>query len=85
MKILKGVVYNNKMNKTLKVYIEKKIKHPKYKKYIKKKTAFFVHDEKNTCLPGDLILFKEIAQISKKKKWDLISILKRNENDSNAN
>lgn len=84
MSLLNGVVYSNKMNKTIIVKIWKKIEHKKYKKHISKYIKYFVHDENNTCQPGDLISFKEVAQISKKKKWILNSILKRYKNDSNA-
>ena len=85
MKLLKGFVFSNKMNKTVVVRISKKIKHKKYKKYINKYSKYFIHDEKNSCNIGDLISFQEVAKISKKKNWILISILKRGQNDSNAN
>ena len=78
MIVLSGNVYSNKMNKTIVVKIARKVKHAKYKKYINKSTSYFIHDENNSCKPGDLITFKETAQISKKKKWVLDSITKRN-------
>ncbi|MCB1711773.1 MAG: 30S ribosomal protein S17, partial [Candidatus Riesia sp.] len=69
MIVLSGNVYSNKMNKTIIVKISRKVKHKKYKKYINKSTSYFIHDENNSCKNGDLITFKETAQISKKKKW----------------
>lgn len=78
MIVLSGNVYSNKMNKTIIVKISRKVKHKKYKKYINKSTSYFIHDENNSCKNGDLITFKETAQISKKKKWVLHSITKRN-------
>lgn len=77
MKLLKGLVYKNKMDKTVIVKISKKKKHKKYKKYINKITKYFIHDEKNECNQGDLISFKESSQISKKKKWILQDIIKK--------
>jgi small subunit ribosomal protein S17 len=77
MNLLTGIVYSKKMNKTVIVQITKKNKHTKYKKYINKNVKYFVHDENNICNQGDLISFNEVAQISKKKKWKLNSILKK--------
>ena len=74
MNILNGIVSNNKMDKTLTVKIEKKIKDKKYKKYIKTHTKYFIHDENNKCKIGDHIVFCEGRHISKKKKWMLMSI-----------
>ena len=71
MSLLTGIVYSNKMNKTILVKIWKKIKHKKYKKYVSKYIKYFVHDENNSCHPGDLISFKEVVKISKKKKLDI--------------
>lgn len=84
MKILSGKVYSNKMHKTIIVKIIHKVKHAKYKKYINKYTKYFIHDEENKCNIGDLITFKETTQLSKKKKWLLLNII-RTKNDTNAN
>ncbi|XZR53114.1 MAG: 30S ribosomal protein S17 [Enterobacteriaceae bacterium] len=77
-KILKGLVINNKMLKTIVVIIEYKIKHPIYKKFIKRSTKFYVHDENNECNVGDIIKFKEINPLSKTKFWVLVNIIKKN-------
>ena len=80
-----GIVISNKMNKTIVVKIERKVKHKKYKKLINRYTKFFVHDENNECNIGDKISFMEVAPISKKKNWLLCNIHKSRENyDSNA-
>jgi len=83
---LNGIVISNKMNKTLVVKAQKTVKHPKYKKLVKRYTKFFVHDENNECAIGDLVFFKEVAPISKKKHWILCSVYKKEGNsyDSNA-
>mgnify|MGYP002711987554 CR=1 FL=1 len=84
-KNINGVVLSNKMNKTLVVKVERKVKHRKYKKIIKRYTKFFVHDENNECKIGDLISFKEVAPISKKKNWILSRINKIGQkHDTNA-
>ncbi|WMC18771.1 MAG: 30S ribosomal protein S17 [Enterobacteriaceae bacterium PSpicST2] len=76
-KILKGTVISNKMVKSVIVTIEYKIKHILYRKFIKKTTKFYVHDENNKCNIGDIIEFKETNPISKKKFWILLRILKK--------
>ncbi|WP_343153537.1 30S ribosomal protein S17 [Buchnera aphidicola (Mindarus keteleerifoliae)] len=76
-KILKGCVISNKMNKTIVVVIERIIKHPLYKKFIKKTTKLHVHDKKDECLIGDIVEIQECKPISKTKNWILINIVKR--------
>jgi small subunit ribosomal protein S17 len=66
-KLLEGKVVSDKMNKTVIAITYKKIKHKKYHKFIKKSTKYFVHDDKNECKIDDIIFFKEVAPISKKK------------------
>lgn len=84
-KNITGIVLSNKMDKTLVVKVERKITHKKYKKLTKSYTKFFVHDAKNECKIGDIISFKEVAPISKKKNWSLCYIHKIEKNyDSNA-
>ncbi|NIG99339.1 MAG: 30S ribosomal protein S17 [Buchnera aphidicola (Periphyllus acericola)] len=76
-KFLKGYVISNKMQKSIVVLVERFIKHPMYKKFVKKKTKFHVHDEYNKCSIGDIVLIKENRPISKKKSWILVDILKK--------
>ncbi len=70
--ILKGIVISDKMNKTILVRIERKVRHKKYKKIVRRYTKYFVHDECNKCKVGDIVTFKEVAPISKNKNWILI-------------
>lgn len=76
-KKLVGVVFSKKMNKTIIVKITKMMQHKKYKKFIKKTTKYFVHDENNLCKEGDKIIFKKTAPISKNKHWSLISKIEK--------
>lgn len=74
-KILQGIVKSNKMIKTAVVEINRLIKHKLYKKRIKVSSKIFVHDKKNECKIGDLVLIKMCRPISKKKSFILVSIL----------
>ncbi|MCM0158243.1 30S ribosomal protein S17 [Candidatus Nardonella dryophthoridicola] len=65
--IKQGYVLKNKMNKTIIVVVNRLVKHKIYKKIIKKKTKFYVHDEKNICNVGDIVTIKEHRPISKTK------------------
>jgi len=76
VRTLKGRVTSNKMNKSAVVTIERFIKHPIYKKFIKKTTKLHVHDENNSCSIGDEIEIRESRPISKTKSWTLVRILK---------
>ena len=72
-----GVVVSNKMSKSVVVAVERKVKHPKYGKFIKKTTKFMAHDEKNECGIGDLVTIAETRPISKSKNWRLKAILEK--------
>ncbi|QQR97998.1 MAG: 30S ribosomal protein S17 [Sphingobacteriales bacterium] len=72
-----GVVKSNKMDKTITVKIERKIKHPKYGKFLKKTKSFHAHDENNECNPGDTVKIMETRPLSKTKRWRLVEILER--------
>ncbi|CAL4323815.1 30S ribosomal protein S17 [Buchnera aphidicola] len=77
-KFLQGYVKSNSMKKTITVIIERFIKHPIYKKFIKKRTKLHVHDEKNQCSVGDKVLVRECRPISKTKSWILVEVIKKN-------
>ena len=64
-----GLVKSNKMDKTIVVSVERKVKHPKYGKFVKKTTTFFAHDEKNDCGIGDTVMISESRPMSKNKRW----------------
>ena len=72
-----GTVVSNKMNKTIVVLIERKVKHPLYGKYIKRSSKMHAHDEANSCQIGDQVQIKQSRPISKKKHWILEKILKK--------
>jgi small subunit ribosomal protein S17 len=73
--ILFGEVVSDKMDKTVVVLIERKVKHPVYGKYIRKSSRLFVHDENNQAVEGKMIKFKACKPYSKKKTWRLIEVL----------
>ena len=72
-----GVVVSNKMNKSIVVAVERKVKHAKYGKLIKETTKFMAHDEKNEGGIGDLVLITETRPISKNKCWRLTKVLEK--------
>ena len=72
-----GVVVSNKMDKSIVVMVERKVKHPKYGKFVKKSTKFMAHDEKNECNIGDTVKIMETRPLSKNKCWRLVEIIER--------
>lgn len=74
---LTGRVVSNKMNKTISILIETKVAHPKYGKYITRRSKVFAHDENNTCQIGDKVLVQEHRPLSKHKNWILIEVLEK--------
>ena len=72
-----GLVISNKMDKTFRVYVERKVKHPKYEKFVKKSSKFMAHDEKNECNMGDVVKIMETRPLSKSKCWRLVEIIER--------
>ena len=73
--ILTGQVVSDKMDKTASVLIYNLVKHPKYKKYVKKTSVFKVHDEKNQAKTGDKVRIFETKALSKTKRWKLLELL----------
>ncbi len=72
-----GIVVSNKMEKSVSVLVERKVKHPKYGKFVKKSTKFMAHDEKNECGIGDTVRIMETRPLSKNKRWRLVEIIER--------
>ena len=72
-----GVVVSNKMEKSIVVLVERKVKHPKYGKFVKKSTKFMAHDENNECNIGDTVRIMETRPLSKNKCWRLVEIIER--------
>ena len=72
-----GVVSSNKMDKTVTVAVERKVKHPIYGKFVKKTTRFHAHDEKNECSIGDVVKIMETRPLSKTKRWRLVEVVEK--------
>ena len=77
LKTLTGVVISNSGNKSVNIAVDYKIKHPKYGKYIKRRTKIGVHDEHNQSGVGDVIEIAECRPLSKTKSWRLVKVLKK--------
>ena len=76
-KVLVGRVVSDKMDKTIVVAIEDSVKHPLYKKIIKRTVKFKAHDEKNECKAGDRVRIMETRPLSKDKRWRLVEIIEK--------
>ena len=72
-----GLVVSNKMDKTVTVTVERKVKHPIYGKFVKKTTKFHAHDEKNEASIGDIVRIMETRPLSKTKRWRLVEVLEK--------
>ena len=76
-RLIEGRVVSDKMDKSCVVMVERKVKHPLYKKYIRRRTRVHVHDETNECKEGDTVSIVECRPISKLKSWRLDKVLER--------
>jgi len=72
-----GRVISNKMNKSITVEVERRVKHPIYGKFIRRSTKLHVHDPDNTCQEGDKVTISECRPISKTKNWQLVEVVER--------
>ena len=72
-----GVVTSNKMEKSIVVSIERKVKHALYGKFLKKTSKFVAHDEENSCKEGDTVRIMGTRPLSKNKNWRLAEIIER--------
>ena len=75
--VREGVVYSNKMDKSITVAVKWKEKHPMYGKFVNKTKKFHAHDEKNECNIGDTVRIMETRPLSKTKRWRLVEIIER--------
>lgn len=71
------MVVSNKMDKSVVVAVQRKVKHPIYGKFVKKTTKFVAHDEKNECSEGDKVRIMETRPLSKLKRWRLVEIVEK--------
>ena len=76
-KVREGLVVSNKMEKSIVVSVERRLKHPKYGKFLKRTTKLMAHDEKNDCRIGDKVRIMETRPLSKNKCWRLVEIIER--------
>lgn len=78
-RVLTGRVSSNKGDKTITVTIERRVRHPLYKKYVRRSSKVRAHDEANVCNEGDVVTICQCRPISKTKAWKLVEIVTRNE------
>ena len=76
---LQGVVISDKMDKSITVQVERRVKHPLYKKFISRSTKFHAHDENNDCREGDKVVIQQCKPMSKTKNWRLVEVVQRAE------
>ncbi|MGM0430340.1 MAG: 30S ribosomal protein S17 [Pseudomonadota bacterium] len=77
VRTLQGKVVSDKMDKTITVAVERRVKHPVYGKYITRTTKVHAHDEENQCKAGDIVIVRESRPLSKNKSWTLEEIVER--------
>ena len=70
-----GKVVSNKMDKTITVMVERRVKHPVYGKYITRSSKIHAHDEQNTCNVGDTVMVAESRPLSRTKTWKLVEVV----------
>ncbi|MFQ5428811.1 MAG: 30S ribosomal protein S17 [Phycisphaerae bacterium] len=75
-----GVVESDARNKTIRIRVDRQLKHPKYGKYLKRKTVLHAHDEKNEARVGDIVEIVECRRISKTKSWRLSKMISKTGN-----
>jgi len=76
-KLREGVVVSDKMQKTIVVAVQRQVQHRKYKKFLRARKTYKVHDEKNECKVGDRVRIEETRPLSRDKRWRLEAVLER--------
>jgi small subunit ribosomal protein S17 len=72
-RVLQGVVVSDKANKTVVVLVERRVRHPIYKKFIRRSKRYMAHDENNGCKVGDTVSIQECRPLSRRKHWEVIT------------
>ena len=72
-----GKVISESMEKTAVVVIDRLVKHPRYKRYVRRRKKYTIHDQENQCRVGDVVRFMETRPLSKSKRWRLIEVVER--------
>jgi small subunit ribosomal protein S17 len=75
VRTVQGRVVSNKMDKSITIAVERKVKHPIYGKFIKRTTKLHAHDETNQCNEGDVVTVSECRPLSKSKNWMLVEVI----------
>ena len=76
---VQGIVVSDKMDKTITVMMERKVRHPVYGKFVKRSTKVHAHDEENVCKEGDTVIVDQCKPISKSKTWRLVKVVSHEE------
>ncbi|MFU2209182.1 30S ribosomal protein S17 [Desulfovibrio sp. JY] len=76
-RVLTGVVVSDKADKTITVMVETLVKHPLFKKYIRRRKKFMAHDPQNDCGVGDMVSIIEHRPLSARKRWHLVKIMEK--------
>ncbi|MEJ2212835.1 MAG: 30S ribosomal protein S17 [Gammaproteobacteria bacterium] len=76
---VQGLVVSDKMDKTITVMMERKVRHPVYGKFVKRSTKVHAHDEENVCKEGDTVIVEQCKPISKSKTWRLVKVVSHEE------
>jgi len=79
--MLRGMVVSDKMDKTVVVQVERLEKHPRYHKFIRRRTKLLAHDETNSCKVGDKIIIIESRPLSRRKRWRVKEVVERGEQE----
>lgn len=72
-----GIVTSNKMEKSIVVTVNRRLRHPLYGKFVKKSTKYMTHDEDDTCSVGDRVRIMETRPLSKNKRWRLVEVIEK--------
>jgi small subunit ribosomal protein S17 len=71
-RVFQGKVVKDAKDKTVVVYVERRVMHPVYKKFIRRSKKYMAHDEQNACKQGDLVRIRECRPLSKRKRWEIL-------------
>lgn len=76
-RVVDGRVVSDKMDKSITILVERRVRHPVYGKFIGRSTKLHAHDEKNECKEGDMVQIEECRPLSKSKSWRLVKVLEK--------
>ena len=76
-KVMRGMVMSNKMDKTLIVQVDRKVRHPLYEKFVSKRTKLYAHDDQGEAKVGDIVEITQTRPMSKLKRWRLLRIVQK--------